>query len=70
MAASDSTSPITPQFWERYKAACRDRGLPADDQNIYAWMDTEYLDFRIKCIVYRNNKKLRAEVAALYQGAA
>lgn len=33
-------------------------------------MDTEYLDFRIKCIVYRNNKKLRAEVAALYQGAA
>lgn len=55
------------QFWERYKAACRNRGLPADDENIYPWQDAEYLNFRMKCVAPRNNKKLRAEVAMLYQ---
>lgn len=55
------------QFWERYKAACSARGLPADDSKVYAWLDSEYLHFRMKSVCHRNNKKLRREVDELYR---
>ncbi len=69
MADYYSNSPIPREFWERYVRACEAHGFTEHDR-LNAWLDTEYLDFRMKCVVYRNNAKLRAEVAALYQGAA